>query len=58
MTAKLVVAVLGEDWTRYAALGCSPMAHVCAGASMTGLGDTLHVFVGNDWYQVRLSSLV
>jgi hypothetical protein len=29
-----------------------------AGASTAGLGDTFHVFVGSEWYQVALPDLV
>lgn len=57
---QVVVALLEDGWTpiRSPRLVVPDGSRLPTGASMTGLGDTLHVFAGNDWYQVRLSSLV
>ena len=57
---RVVIARLEDGWTpiRSPRLVLPDGSRLPNGSSMAGLGDTLHVFVGTEWYQVQLSSLV
>lgn len=57
---RVLIARLEEGWTplRSPRLVLPDGSPLPTGASMAGLGETLHVFAGTEWYQVRLPSLV
>jgi len=57
---QVVVARLEDGWThvRSVKLVLPDSSHLPIGVTMAGLGDTLHVFAGTDWYQVGLAELL
>ncbi|MFL6135539.1 MAG: hypothetical protein ACJ72A_22235 [Nocardioidaceae bacterium] len=57
---RVVIAGLEDGWTpiRSPRLVLPDGSRLPTGASMVGLGDTLHVFAGTEWYQVHLPDLV
>ncbi len=57
---RVVVARLEEGWTpvRRPRMVLPDGAPLPTGATMAGFGDTLHVFVGRDWYQVAVAELL
>ena len=57
---RVVIARLEDGWTpiRSPRLVLPDGSRLPTAASMAGLGDTLHVFAGTEWYQVRLPSLL
>jgi hypothetical protein len=57
---RALIARLEDGWTplRSPRLVLPDGSPLPTGASMAGLGDTLHVFAGTEWYQIGLSSLV
>jgi hypothetical protein len=57
---RVVMAGLEDGWTpiRSPRLVLPDGSRPPTGASMAGLGDTLYVFAGTEWYQVSLTDLV